>query len=88
MSAHRIGHGQQLPLFPAGAADPQHGLIPLAAVLVGSAAWPECGCVRGFVRTPRAGGHVGLYCAGHGRWLRWLGAAERARARAAGAGDV
>lgn len=75
--------GMQLDLF-AGPADPPTGLIPIAAVLIDTASRPECGCVRGYVR--RVHPHVGLYCM-HGRWLAWLDAAGRERARRAG-GDV
>ena len=73
--------GQQLDLF-AGAADPAP-LIDLMRVLVStSAARPPCGCTCGYVQ--RAGPHTGLYCGGHGRWLCWLDAAGRERARRAG----
>ena len=79
--------GQQLDLFAAtgGTADPTApapGLIAIADVLFGSTAHPRCGCVRGYVR--RVEPHVGLYCAGHGKWLGWLDAAGRERARRAG----
>ena len=82
------GHGQQLDLFSAtgGTADPAApapGLVPIADVLVGGAAHPACGCVRGYVR--RVEPHTGLYCCGHGRWLAWLDRAGRERARRAGA---
>ena len=88
MSGH--GHGQQLDLFAtagtggAGPADPAPapGLVALAAVLLGTAAHPACGCVRGYTR--RVEPHVGLYCSGHGRWLGWLDSAARERARRAG----
>ena len=77
--------GQQLDLF-GRPADPPGGLVDLHRVLVStSAARPQCGCTCGY--TQRAGPHVGLYCAGHGRWLGWLDAAGRERARRAG-GDV
>ncbi len=73
--------GMQLDLF--GTADP-HGMVDLLLVLVStSAARPACGCTCGFVQ--RSGPHVGLYCAGHGRWITWLDAAGRERARRAGA---
>ena len=82
--------GQQLDLFagagaPADPLAPAPGLVPIASVLMGAAAHPPCGCVRGYVR--RVEPHLGLYCAGHGRWLGWLDAAARERARRAG-GDV
>ena len=82
--------GQQLDLFAGagGTADPltpAPGLVPIASVLMGAAAHPQCGCVRGYTR--RVEPHVGLYCAGHGRWLGWLDAAGRERAKRAG-GDV
>nr|MDA8253895.1 hypothetical protein [Rhodospirillales bacterium] len=70
-----------LDLF-AGPADPAR-LIDLHLVLVStSAARPPCGCVMGYVQP--SGPHVGLYCAGHGYWLRWLNKAGRERARRAG----
>ena len=76
--------GMQLDLF-AGPADPAR-LIDLHLVLVStSAARPACGCCQGFVQ--RAGVHVGIYCAGHGKWITWLDAAGRERAKRAG-GDV
>ena len=75
--------GQQMDLFQ-NPADPPTGLIPLSAVLIGTASRPPCGCVRGYTR--RVHPHVGLYCM-HGRWLAWLDAAGRERARRAG-GDV
>lgn len=80
------GHGQQLDLFAGagGTADPvapAPGLVAIAAVLVGGAAHPACGCIRGYTR--RVEPHVGLYCAGHGRWITWLDAAGRERARRA-----
>ena len=81
--------GQQMDLFSqpfSQPADPQNGLIPIASVLIGTASRPECGCVRGYVR--RVPPHVGLYCCMHGRWLAWLDAAGRERARRAGATDV
>ena len=77
--------GQQLDLF-AGAADPPR-LIDLHLVLVStSAARPACGCTCGY--TQRVGVHVGLYCAGHGRWIAWLDADARERAARAGASGV
>ena len=77
--------GQQLDLF-APPADPP-GMVDLHLVLVStSAARPPCGCVSGFVQ--RAGPHVGIYCAAHGRWITWLDAAGRERARRAGASSV
>ena len=77
------GHGQQLDLFKP--ADPA-GLVDLLLVLTSSkAARPSCGCCCGYVQ--RSGPHVGLWCAGHGRWITWLDAAGRERARRAG-GDV
>ena len=81
------GHGQQLDLFATagGTADPTApaaGLVAIADVLFGSTALPACGCVRGYTR--RVEPHVGLYCCGHGRWLAWLDAAARERARRAG----
>lgn len=85
------GHGQQLDLFAGAAgggtadpAAPAPGLIAIADVLLG-AAHPACGCVRGYTR--RVEPHVGIYCAGHGRWLAWLDQAGRERARRAGGGD-
>ena len=79
--------GQQLDLFAGagGTADPltpAPGLVPIASVLMGAAAHPQCGCVRGYTR--RVEPHVGLYCAGHGRWLGWLDRGGRERARRAG----
>ena len=75
--------GQQLDLF--APADPP-GMVDLCRVLTStSAARPQCGCVCGYVQ--RVGPHTGLYCAGHGRWLGWLDAAGRERAKQAG-GDV
>ena len=80
------GRGQQLDLFSAATAgapaDPAPGLIAIADVLFGSTALPACGCVRGYTR--RVEPHVGLYCCGHGKWLGWLDAAARERARRAG----
>ena len=82
------GHGQQLDLFsaatgaPADPAAPAPGLVAIADVLVGMAAHPACGCVRGYTR--RVEPHTGIFCAGHGRWLGWLDAAGRERARRAG----
>ena len=77
-------HGQQLDLFSAPADPPR--LIDLMRVLVSTtAARPPCGCCQGFVQ--RAGVHVGIYCAGHGKWITWLDAAGRERAKRAG-GDV
>ena len=79
------GRGQQLDLFGTPADPPK--LIDLMRVLVStSAARPPCGCVCGYVQ--RSGVHVGLYCGGHGRWLGWLDAAGRERARRAGAAGV
>ena len=83
--------GQQLDLFagagaPADPLAPAPGLIAIADVLGGGAAHPRCGCVRGYLR--RVPPHVGLYCCGHGRWLAWLDAAGRERARRAGADGV
>lgn len=73
--------GQQLDLF-ARPADPP-GMVDLLRVLVStSAARPACGCTCGYVQ--RAGPHVGIYCAGHGKWLTWLDADARERARRAG----
>ncbi|WP_298192508.1 hypothetical protein [Metallibacterium sp.] len=78
--------GQQLDLFATAAggtadpAAPAPGLVPIADVLLG-AAHPACGCVRGYTR--RVEPHVGIYCAGHGRWLGWLDAAGRERAKRA-----
>ena len=78
--------GQQLDLF-ARPADPQTGLVDLLRVLTSTrAARPQCGCVCGYVQ--RVGVHVGLYCGGHGKWLCWLDAAGRERAKRAGAQDV
>ena len=85
--------GQQLDLFsatagagaPADPLAPAPGLIAIADVLLG-AAHPPCGCVRGYVR--RVEPHLGLYCAGHGRWLAWLDRDGRERARRAGADGV
>ena len=82
-----LGHGQQLDLFatagaPADPLAPAPGLIAIADVLLGAAALPPCGCVRGYTR--RVEPHVGLYCAGHGRWIAWLDQAGRERARRAG----
>ena len=75
------GIGQQMDLF-AGPADPAR-LIDLHLVLVStSAARPACGCVCGYVQ--RSGPHVGLWCAGHGKWITWLDAAGRERAARAG----
>ena len=77
--------GQQLDLF-AVAADPP-GMVDLLRVLVStSAARPACGCTCGYVQ--RAGPHVGIYCAGHGKWLTWLDADARERAKRAGAFGV
>ena len=77
--------GQQLDLF-ASPADPTP-LVDLMRVLTStSAARPPCGCTCGY--TQRVGVHVGLYCGGHGRWLTWLDAAGRERAKRAGAQDV
>ena len=74
--------GQQLDLFSAPADPP--GMVDLCRVLTStSAARPACGCVCG--DTQRVGPHLGLYCGGHGRWLGWLDAAGRERARRAGA---
>ena len=74
--------GQQLDLFSAPADPP--GMVDLCRVLTStSAARPACGCCQGFVQ--RAGVHVGLYCGGHGKWICWLDAAGRERARRAGA---
>ena len=72
--------GQQLDLF--GTADPP-GMVDLLLVLTSTtAARPACGCVCGY--TQRVGVHVGLYCGGHGRWITWLDADGRERARRAG----
>lgn len=77
--------GQQLDLFSPPADPPV--LVDLLLVLTSTAAArPACGCVCGYVQ--RAGPHVGLYCAGHGRWLAWLDRDARERARRAGAGNV
>ena len=77
--------GQQLDLFGTPADPPR--LIDLHLVLVStSAARPKCGCCQGFVQ--RVGPHAGLYCAGHGKWLTWLDAAGRERAKRAGASGV
>ena len=78
--------GQQLDLFSAPA-DPAP-LVDLLRVLVSTAAArPACGCVCGY--TQRVGVHVGIYCGGHGKWIAWLDAAGRERARrAGGGGDV
>ena len=77
--------GQQLDLF--GTADPAPALVDLHLVLVStSAARPACGCTCGYVQ--RVGPHVGIYCAGHGKWIAWLDAAGRERARRAGAFGV
>ena len=74
--------GQQLDLFSAPA-DPAP-LVDLHRVLVStSAARPACGCTCGYVQ--RAGPHVGIYCAGCGKWITWLDQAGRERARRAGA---
>ena len=79
------GRGQQLDLF-ARPADPAP-LVDLLRVLVSTrAARPACGCCQGFVQ--RAGVHVGLYCGGHGKWICWLDAAGRERAKRAGASGV
>ena len=76
--------GQQLDLF--APADPTP-LVDLHRVLVStSAARPRCGCTCGYVQ--RSGPRVGLYCGGHGRWITWLDAAGRERAKRAGAQDV
>lgn len=76
--------GQQLDLF-AKPADPP-GMVDLLRVLTStSAARPGCGCTCGYVQ--RVGVHVGIYCAGCGKWITWLDAAGRERARRAG-GDV
>ena len=75
------GRGQQLDLF-ARPADPAP-LVDLLRVLVSTAAArPACGCVCGYVQ--RVGVHVGIYCAGHGRWITWLDRDGRERARRAG----
>ena len=77
--------GQQLDLFSptAAPADPAApGLVDLHRVLSGMSAHPECGCVTGYVQ--RSGPHVGLWCSAHGKWLGWLDAAGRERAKAAG----
>ena len=79
--------GQQLDLFagagaPADPTAPAPGLVAIADVLVGMAAHPQCGCVRGYVR--RVEPHTGLYCAGCGKWLAWLDRDGRERARRAG----
>ena len=74
--------GQQLDLF--APADPAPALVDLHRVLVStSAARPACGCVCGYVQ--RVGPHVGIYCGGHGKWIAWLDAAGRERAKRAGA---
>lgn len=72
--------GMQLDLF-AGPADPAR-LIDLHRVLLHVSTRPKCGCTCGYVQ--RVGVHVGIYCAGHGRWIQWLDAAGRERARRAG----
>jgi flagellar basal body rod protein FlgF len=77
--------GQQLDLFSAPA-DPAP-LVDLLRVLTSTtAARPGCGCVCGYVQ--RVGVHVGVYCAGHGKWIAWLDADGRERAARAGALDV
>ena len=77
--------GQQLDLFGTPADPP--GMVDLLRVLVSTAAArPACGCTCGY--TQRSGPHVGIYCAAHGRWIAWLDAAGRERARRAGASGV
>ncbi|MBW8075271.1 MULTISPECIES: hypothetical protein [Metallibacterium] len=76
--------GYQLDLFvPAGAR------TYLATLVLDSGAHcRECGSREIYVqRQPyqakgKSCAHVGAYCAGCGRWIRWINAAERARALA------
>ena len=67
------GLGQQLDLFEEQAG----GQIPISAVLLVCTA-TKCGCTHGYTRS--VGRHVGLYCSGHGIWIKWLDAAARERA--------
>ena len=85
MGANHNTPGVQLDLFvPAGRSERTY----LATfVLDAGGRCRECGSAEIYTqRQPyRAAGaarrHVGAYCAGCGRWLRWLNAGEQARAQ-------
>lgn len=78
-------YGAQLDLFaPAG-----RGVrVYLATLVLDSGAHcRECGSRQVYIQQqpynekgkPRAHVHVGAYCAGCGRWIKWINASERAR---------
>jgi len=76
--------GVQLDLFaPAGRSEPRTYLA--TAVLDRGAHCSECGSHE--IYTRRLDPRTGAYCAGCGRWVRWINAREQARVSAQG-GDV
>jgi len=84
--------GMQLDLFaPAGRAGTRTYLA--TAVLDRGTGCGECGSAEIYTqRQPykaatAAHRHVGAYCAGCGRWIRWINAGEQARIGAQG-GDA
>jgi len=81
MSAPPIGC--QLDLFVP--AEQQGRTYPAVALLDSGTHCRECGCKNVYVRTVDP--HVGAYCAGCGRWAKWLNGDEKARAKAQG-GDA
>ncbi|MHB1537474.1 MAG: hypothetical protein ACYCYN_03045 [Solirubrobacteraceae bacterium] len=73
--------GCQLDLF---VSDEQQGrTYPAVALLDRGTHCCECGCRHVYVRQMEP--HVGAYCAGCGRWIKWLNKSERTRAQG---GDV
>lgn len=89
-----VPRGAQLDLFaPGGGAGPEPRRYLATWILDSGSRCGQCGCREIFVqRQPyleqgQRREHVGAYCAGCGRWIRWINTAERARLAAHG-GDV
>ncbi len=83
MSAPPVGC--QLDLFvPTGSGSGARTYLAVALLDRGTHC-RECGGRDVYVRQMEP--HVGAYCAGCGRWIKWINKSERARARAQG-GDA